>query len=159
QHRALHLFEQLTGGTVAAGLVDAYPGQRPHPTIHVTAARIEQVLGIAIPAASVTGVLRALGVRCDPAADGCVVVPPAWRHDVQTPDDVIEDVSRIHGYDSLPPTMLRGSLPPVEQRPIEALRERIRDIAVGLGLDEVINYTLTDAQALGRMVDPADNVR
>jgi hypothetical protein len=39
------------------------------------------------------------------------VRPPDWRPDVSIPDDVIEDIGRIHGYENLPATMLRGVLP------------------------------------------------
>ena len=39
--------------------------------------------------------------------------------------------------------MLRGSLPAAEPRPLEELRERLRDLAVSLGFEEIITYTLT----------------
>ncbi len=160
QHRALHLFEQLTGGTVAKGLVDVYPGKQPARTINLTAARIEQVLGIAIAPAEVRQILTDLGFGCDAGGDGIYhVQPPYWRPDVELPDDVIEDVARIYGYDKLPATMLRGSLPEVEARPVEDLRERVRDLAVSQGFQEIITYTLTDMAHLNRVVEPGDPIR
>ena len=159
QHRALHLFEQLTGGTVAAGIIDVYPGRQPRPKIVLPAARVEQVLGIAIPATDVSRILTSLGFTCQVRGDAYDVEPPDWRPDVVIPDDVIEDIGRIYGYDALPATMLRGSLPEPEPRPLEDLRERVRDTVVGLGFDEIITYTLTDAAHLERVVEPGDPVR
>ena len=159
QHRALHLFEQLTGGTVAAGLVDVYPGREERPAIVVTEARIEQVLGIPIPAADVTRILAALGFGCVPGAGEFRVTPPDWRPDVEIADDVVEDIGRIYGYDKLPATQLRGRLPEPEFNPLRDLRERLRDLAVALGFQETISYTLTDLPRLARMVPEDDRLR
>jgi len=159
QRRALHLFEQLTGGTVAAGLVDVYPGKQPAPIIELSSARIEQVLGIAVPSEEVQRILEALGFVCEQVAEGYRVTPPDWRPDVERADDVVEDIGRIYGYDKLPTTMLRGRLPAPEFNPLRDLRERVRDLAAALGFQEIITYSLTDTARLNRMVDPHDNRR
>jgi phenylalanyl-tRNA synthetase beta chain len=160
QHRALHLFEQLTGGRAAGGLVDVYPGKEPARTIVVEAARIEQVLGIAIPTDDVRRILTDLGFVCHFVPPGKYSVqPPDWRPDVEIADDVIEDIGRIYGYDKLPTTMLRGRLPAPEFDPVRDLRERVRDLAAALGFQETISYTLTDRTKLGRMVPESDSLR
>ncbi len=160
QHRALHLLEQLTGGKAAAGIVDVFPGKEPPRRITLDGARIERVLGISVPDAEVQRILTGLGFGCEhPSAGAFTVTPPDWRPDVELADDLIEEVGRIYGYDRLPATMLRGSLPPTERRPVEALRERVRDLAVGLGFQEIITYTLTDEARLARVVAPGDTRR
>jgi len=157
QHRALHLFEQLTGGTIARGIVDVYPGRRAPRTVVLPAARIEQVLGVAIAPDEVRSILTNLGFVCHHLPpDRFSVQPPPWRPDVEIPEDVIEDIARIHGYGTLPATLLRGSLPSVEPRPVELLRERLRDLAAASGFQEIITYTLTDTAKLARVVDPGD---
>ncbi|MGH2633299.1 MAG: phenylalanine--tRNA ligase subunit beta, partial [Tepidiformaceae bacterium] len=155
-HRALNLFEQLAGGRVASEFVDVYPGAKPQRTINLPDARIEQVLGIAIPVDDAVRILTGLGFGCDVASGSYNVQPPAWRPDVELADDVIEELGRIYGYENLPATMLRGSLPPVEPQPLEELRERVRDLAVSLGFQEIITYTLTGESRLERVVDPSD---
>ncbi|MGI8926040.1 MAG: phenylalanine--tRNA ligase subunit beta [Tepidiformaceae bacterium] len=160
QHRALHLFGELTGGRIARGLVDVFPGKQAPRTITLEAARIEQVLGITVPREEVQRILSGLGFECEPLAfSAYAVVPPDWRPDVQIPDDVIEEIGRIHGYDQLPATRLRGTLPPPEPRPLEALREHLRDLIVAAGFQEVLTYTLTDRARLARVVDPGDAER
>lgn len=159
QHRALHLIEQIAGGTVAAGLIDVYPSPLPLPSVGVSNARVEKVLGITVPEAEVRRILEALGFTVAVQPEGYTVTPPYWRPDVLIHDDVIEEIGRIYGYDRIPPTMLRGTLPAPEPRPVEDLRERIRDIAVGLGFYEVINYSLVDERILNPVVDGTDELR
>jgi phenylalanyl-tRNA synthetase beta chain len=102
-------------------------------------------------------ILTGLGFVCHHIPpDRYSVQPPYWRPDVLIPEDVIEDIARIHGYEQMPATMLEGSLPPVEPRPVEDTRERARDLAAALGFQEVITYTLTDPEHLGRVVDEGD---
>jgi phenylalanyl-tRNA synthetase beta chain len=153
QHRALHLFEQLTGGTVAAGIVDVYPGKQPPKTIILEAARIRGVLGIEIAPDEVRDVLGGLGFLVHHLPpDRYSVQPPYWRPDVEIPEDVIEDLGRIYGYDKLPATSLEGALPEPEFNAVYDVREELRDAAVAAGLQEVINYTLTDLPTLAKVV-------
>lgn len=160
QHRALHLFEQLTGGSVASGLVDVYPGKAERRTVVVTASRIEQVLGISVPRAEVERILGDLGFECEfLEPETYSVRPPDWRPDVQIADDVVEDIGRIYGYDKLPTTKLRGVLPEPEAAPTRDLRERLRDLAASMGFQETINYTLSDLARLRRMVPESDHIR
>ncbi len=160
QRRALHLFEQLTGGTVATGLVDVYPGEQLRRTILVEADRISRVLGIEVPVDDVRRILTDLGFVCHFTPPGRYSVqPPDWRPDVEIADDVIEDIGRIYGYDKLPATMLRGMLPEPEPNPLMDLREDVRDLAVAAGFQEVITYTLTEKAKIERVVSPSDVVR
>ncbi len=159
QERALHLLEQVAGGRPAAGLVDSFPTPLPSPRITLRAARIEQVLGIAIDPAEVHRILSALGFDVTESGDAFEVTPPFWRPDVALPDDVIEELIRVHGYEKLPTTVLRGALPEAQPRPLERVRERVRSLAAGLGFQEVISYTLTSGEVLSRVVAPGDEDR
>ncbi len=159
QHRALHLFELCTGGRVARGLVDVYPTRLDPAPIHLPIARIEQVLGMTIPGPDVERMLTALGFDVRASAHAYVATPPHWRPDVELPDDLIEDVGRIYGYDQLPATTLRGALPRVDPRPVPDLRERLRHLMAGVGFQEIITYSLTDEATLAEVVDASDPER
>ena len=159
QQRALHLLEAVAGGRPAAGLVDVFPTPLPSPAITLTASRIEQVLGIAIAPEGVERILGSLGFAVTAAPEGYLVTPPFWRPDVALADDLIEELIRVYGYEKLPTTALRGSIPEAEARPLERTRERARTLAAGLGFQEVVNYTLTSAEELARVVAPDDDRR
>ena len=67
--RALELMRQWTGGTVARGLVDSYPG-RPEPVVvDITPAEVERQLGVRIPLDEIVRILRALKFGCEVVGD------------------------------------------------------------------------------------------
>src|SRR5207253_11158169 len=86
---------------------------------------------------------------------------PPHRVDIQEgPADLIEELVRIHGYDRLPATLLADRLPEQHTNRSLVMEERVRDILVNAGLQEVITYSLTMPEreaALG--LPPAEYVR
>jgi len=144
--RTAELLRQLAGGTVCQGVVDCYSSPLPATPIKLELAYVERLLGMNIPAADIARILRSLEYQVDNPSDSASfsVVPPVHRVDIQHgAADLVEDIARIYGYDKLPTTMLADELP--VQRDNVALQgeERVRDILVSLGLQEVMCYSLT----------------
>jgi phenylalanyl-tRNA synthetase beta chain len=84
-------------------------------------------------------------------APGLYVTPPWWRPDLRIPDDLAEEVARILGYDALPTTTVRGAIPHMPHNAQRELRERLRDLLVGAGMQEVLTYPLTSLANLQRL--------
>ena len=147
--RATQLLAELAGGSVAKGIIDVYPGARERATLHLTEGRIQQVLGISITMDKVRGVLESLGFECEESGAGELKVSaPYWRTDISIEDDLVEEVARISGYDDIPTTPLSGRIPPNEPDEARGLRERVKDILAGCGMQEVVNYSLSDLKGL-----------
>ena len=159
QARALHLLERVAGGRPAAGIADVFPDPAPAAPIALADARVEQVLGMAIPRAETRRILGALGFAVEERGEAIAATPPFWRPDVACADDLVEELIRIHGYERLPATALRGAPPDAAPRPLEEVRERARELAAGLGFQEIVSYTLTSAEELARVVAPDDAER
>ncbi len=144
--RAAQLMEQLADGTVCKGLVDRYPAPLPARVVELHAAEVRRVLGIDVSLEEMQRVLRSLEFKVEAVArDRLRVTVPGHRLDIQEGSaDLIEELVRIHGYDRLPASMVADQLP--EQHGDQALRheERIRDLLVDCGLQEVITYALTE---------------
>ena len=158
--RAVKLMVELCGGKAAQGIVDVYPGKERDIRVTVTRARLRQVLGIDLPVAEVRQILTSLGFTCRwLPPDRYVVRVPYWRTDVRIPDDVAEELARIYGYNRLPSTTLGGVIPEAEPQPQRGLRERMRDLLVAAGLQEVIHYSLTDLETLGKVLSPEELAR
>ena len=139
--RAAALIIETAGGTAFAGLVDAYPGRVHAPQVVVTQRRIEQILGVQPSVERVRDILSGLGIsnRWLPPDRYAVTCPP-WRSDITVPDDVVEEIGRIEGYDNLPSEPLPGAVPEPEHDAERELGERIRDVLASLGLREIITY-------------------
>ena len=152
--RATKLLVELADGKAAAGMVDTFP-VKPDPVIvHLRKKRIPQVLGVDPPEEQVTSSLTSLGFAVTVANDAFTVTAPYWRRDVSCPDDVVEEVARVIGYDHIPAEPLAGRVPPRVPQPVRELRERTRDILVEAGMQEVITYPLTSMEVLQRVVAP-----
>ena len=150
--RAMGLLLEIAGGTAAKGIIDAYPGRKEPPTVKITTARIKQSLGVDMAIDEVERVLASLGFhRSDTGTaekDELLLEVPYWRSDLALEDDLVEEVARTVGYDSIPITMMSTPIPHHEPKPLRALREHVRDILAASGMQEVITYSLTDHETL-----------
>ena len=147
--RATQLLSELADGTVAKGIIDIYPGAREQAPLSITESRIKQVLGVSIEMDKVKGVLESLGFECEESGEGALkVTTPYWRTDISIEDDLLEELARISGYDDIPTTPLSGRIPLNEPDEARALRDAVKDILAGCGMQEVVNYSLSDVRGL-----------
>lgn len=149
--RACALLEELAGAVTAQGVVDVYPRPYPPRTIVLPAGEVRRILGISLTAEEVAELLRPLGFACTVEEETVRVDVPSFRMDVSFPADLLEEVARMYGYDRIPATLLRDVLPPQRGNALLELQERIRDILVGCGMDEVITYSLTNLRSVSRL--------
>jgi phenylalanyl-tRNA synthetase beta chain len=136
--RVAALIISLAGGQVAMPPVDLYAGDRPQTPIVLRAARLERVLGVALPPARVASLLQSIGCKADVERDrGDVhVVPPTWRRDLVAEVDLIEEVARLHGYDALPDEIRPYRPGTSADDPLWGTAARLRDALSAAGLLE-----------------------
>jgi phenylalanyl-tRNA synthetase beta chain len=148
--RATQLIQQVAGGAVAPGIIDIYPGaEEPKPAVSLTLQRLKAVLGMDLDMDQVEQVLGSLGFqtrRTDPSSLSVDV--PYWRNDINIEEDLIEEVVRIVGYDSVPTTMLSTPIPYHQPSAMLELRERVKDALATVGMQEIISYPLVDLEDL-----------
>lgn len=150
--RAIALMVELVGGRAARGIVDVYPGVTVRRPIRLSIGRVRQVLGVDFGRDRVEQTLASLGFTCERQGDEELLVSvPYWRTDVNIVEDLIEEVARVIGYEEIPTTMLSGEIPHHAPAPLAVLKERIRDILVGCGMQEVITYSMTGADTLQKI--------
>jgi phenylalanyl-tRNA synthetase beta chain len=110
--RATALLLEIAGGQpgeiIEAALPEHLPTRLP---ITLRRARIQRLLGIAIEDTEVECILTALGMMVEPLIDGWRVSPPSRRFDIGIEEDLIEEVARIHGYDTIPASLPPGAPP------------------------------------------------
>ncbi|MCI0380103.1 MAG: phenylalanine--tRNA ligase subunit beta, partial [Gemmataceae bacterium] len=149
---------QFAGGTVCAGVVDNYPAPLPPQVVELKLSAVQRLLGVEFPKAEAVRILKALefGVE-DKGAGTLRVTTPPHRLDIQVGEaDLIEELVRVYGYDRLPATLLADQLPKQETNTALVFEERVRDILVGCGLQEVVTYALTTPEREAPF-GPADN--
>jgi phenylalanyl-tRNA synthetase beta chain len=151
--RCAELIQQLAGGEVLAGVVDAFPAKRAPRKIALTRAEVLRVMGADIPDKEIEAILAALGfapVRVD-ANRGSVgsllaaweCTQPSWRADVEREIDLVEEVARHYGFDKFPPR-LPAARQAAARLPHAEAEDRLRERLVGLGYREILTVTHVD---------------
>ena len=148
--RAVRLMREHASARLV-GTTDVYPNPRPRSAIRMPASDVVRVLGADItPQESVDALVR-LGFETS-LRDGTIeATAPDVRTDISIPEDIVEEVGRIVGYDRIPTRMPSGPLPVHEPHPFELGRERARDVLVGAGLQDTISYAAIDPAWLMRL--------
>ena len=98
---------QLTGGTIARGIVDYFPAPPEPVVVDLSVAGVERLLGIELSSGEIQGILEALEFKVEGAGDGTLqATVPDYRMDISTgvvgQADLTEEVARIYGYDRIP---------------------------------------------------------
>ncbi len=148
--RAVRLMREHASARLV-GATDVYPHPRARSVVRLPANDVERVLGMPVTADESIDVLRRLGFDAKLSGDTIEATAPAVRTDIGIPEDIVEEVARVVGYDRIPMRLPSGPLPAHERHPLETLRERARDILVGLGLQETISYAAIDPAWLTRL--------
>ncbi len=161
--RGLQFMAQWSGGTVAPGLVDEYPLQPKDSVVDVTPQDVKRLLGIDLTVEKIAELLTHLAFKCEVITNSQLrVTAPSHRMDIGEGvvglADVLEEVARSYGYDNIPETRMSDSLPPQIGNPVHEWEERVRDILVSLGVQEVVNYRLTSPEREGRLIAYDDYV-
>ena len=151
--RAADLMRQYANGSVCQGLVDCYPAPRPPQVIDFNTEQMDRLLGFKIEPTEALRILRALEFKVESAgANAYKVTVPTHRLDVQEGTaDLVEEIVRIYGYDRVPTTLLSEPLPKQQANEPIVFEEKVRDILVDCGLQEVICYSLTTPEKEARL--------
>ncbi|MCL4541151.1 MAG: phenylalanine--tRNA ligase subunit beta [Chloroflexi bacterium] len=154
--RAAELLTLLTEGEVAPGVVDVYPFPETARVIALSRATVNELLGSSYSVEHIERVLTSLGYTLANVGSGAwnVTVPTA-RRDVHLDVDLIEDVARISGYDTIPTKLPSTEQPPTSSDAWSAFEERLRHVLLGLGLTEVVSYALTSRESMKRLLAAA----
>jgi phenylalanyl-tRNA synthetase beta chain len=151
------------GGEIVPGMVDAYPVPQAQPVIYTTASEVRRQLGMDVSLEQIGAALQKLDCVVEPAGDAPAdapakatfglhrepdepllrALPPWYRLDLQIPADLTEEVARVIGYERIEATLMADVLPPQRHNLTLETEEKLRDVLVGCGLQETINYALT----------------
>jgi phenylalanyl-tRNA synthetase beta chain len=131
----LTLITDIAGGEVE-GVVDVYPTPPVVAPVSVTCTRINGLLGSTFSLAQVTDVFGRLGLDVSVDGETFTIVPPFERTDLTIPEDLIEEVGRIIGYDQISSMQFAAPDSAPEQSRFRGI-ERMKDQLVEQGFIEV----------------------
>jgi len=158
----LERMHQWGGGIIYKGLVDNYPLPPVDPEVELTVADVKRKLGIEISPTKMANILTRLEFNCQIFNDSIIVKTPPSRLDIGTGEigkaDLIEEIARIYSYNNIPETDLADDLPLQRNNISLELEDRVKNLLVELGLQEVNTYRLSSEDRENRML-PKDSIR
>ena len=76
------------------------------------------------------------------------VIAPFWRTDLELPEDIVEEVGRLYGFDKLPRQLPMRSIKPAPRNPRRQLKQAIRQSLSRAGANEVLTYSFVHERVL-----------
>ena len=131
--RFVKLVKDIDGGAVIdSKLTDEYVKRYPQITLTFDKAYVDRYTGIEISNERIVQTLTLLGFGVDEKDGVFTVTVPSWRatKDVTIKADIIEEITRIYGYDNFEITTTRSPLKPVHSAPERLIADEIKDILV-----------------------------
>ena len=133
----LALIKEVAGGEAVA-IVDSYPSRAKRGIVEVSLEKINGILGADFSKEEVENVFKRLGLETKIDGDVFMITPPFERTDLTIPEDLVEEVGRIMGYDRVPATELpfdsaQGKPDQARYRGIE----KVKDFLIERGFTEV----------------------
>ncbi|MFT5139201.1 MAG: phenylalanyl-tRNA synthetase beta chain [Rhodothermales bacterium] len=147
--RMTGLLLEITGGEAGPVTLTESPEYLPAQNqVNLRLDRINRILGIVLEYGYVTGILESLGMQLVQGDRKWSVQAPGSRFDIAIEEDLIEEVARIHGYDTLPATLPAGEIGinTISERQVPLTQ--MREAMCAAGYQEAINYSFVDSALL-----------
>lgn len=160
-NRAAGLIAELSGGTVCRNYIDEYPQKVASvKDIPLRLEKVRQLVGMEIGARDVVRILRGIDMMVKPEGKGTyLVTPPTCRVDISREIDLIEEIIRLYGYDQVPVTLPNVAVGEMEVVPRLELEEKIRQVLIGSGFTEIVNYSFGTPLAVDNLFLPENDHR
>jgi phenylalanyl-tRNA synthetase beta chain len=146
--RAADLLQQIAGGAAGPSQLTrarSASGSGAEPVwVALRRDRLERLLGVAVPDAEVSSLLAAVTGRVENISGGWRVPVPSHRFDIRIETDLIEEVARLRGFDSIAES--HAAAPQIAGYATETRidNERLFTAMADAGYREVITYTFVD---------------
>lgn len=148
---------------VISSLSDVDYSSKEPVYIEVSTDFINKRLGIEITNEYIEETLAGLGFEVEKKENNFYRLKvPTYRatKDIEIPEDIVEEIGRIYGYDNIPPVAPKLEVKPVQENPLHILRRTIRETLSGSGLKEVYNYSFVGTDQIKKLeLDPQEHVK
>jgi phenylalanyl-tRNA synthetase beta chain len=148
-NRAAQLMAELGGGVLVDGIIDAHLAPAPVKRIELSTSDTNRRLGTRLDQPEMIRCLESVGFQVTARdLETLTATVPSFRVDVSRPEDLMEEVARLWGYNNIPTTVPRISpaTHPIS-RSIE-IKDKIKDRMAGYGFSEILTYSFISQTAV-----------
>lgn len=135
------------GGVTVAGDLDA---QKKELTFFYE--ELKRLSGIEVPKKIIHHILESLGLEIkDLAENKMTLIMPTFREDIRRSADIVEEILRIYGFDKVPARISKMISSPIRKSRERQVKDKLRELLPGMGLNEIMSYSLINEAAAGLM--------
>tara|TARA_B100000959_G_scaffold191791_1_gene200491 strand:- start:464 stop:2887 length:2424 start_codon:yes stop_codon:yes gene_type:complete len=160
--RAALLITEICGGEISSEITDVYPNKIEHFAVELTYEKMDNLIGEVLDRGVVKSILKDLEIEItDANDDGLSLLVPPFRADVQREVDVIEEVLRIYGFNTVEiSSRLNTTISYSDRVNPEEICNAISDLLSSNGFYETMNNSLTKGKytTLISELDESQNV-
>ena len=157
--RACQLVNLLACGEVIDDVYDCYPNPKEKKVVKASVKRINDRIGMQVPAETMVQILTNLFMDVNVDGDTLTVIAPEYREDIETEEDLSEEVLRIYGYEHITSTPIRGETTPGTRNLHMQMTDKIGRILSDKGLYEIRNFSFISPKMIEKLGLDADDKR
>lgn len=141
--RAAELIQKVAGGTPSKECVSAVSAPFEAKQIDLRIAQIERLIGIHLSESEVRDLLERLECEVKGKEDAILsVTPPSYRNDLLSEIDLIEEVTRLYGFNNIARKTCRFAVSSTSHHPLYLIEKKVRDRLIREGLQEFLTCNL-----------------
>jgi phenylalanyl-tRNA synthetase beta chain len=153
------VYDAGAGGSVASAVADddhTAGRQSVHVPVALHIDFVNARLGLVLSADDMATLLKNVEFGVEIDGDQLTVTAPFWRTDIELPEDVVEEIGRLYGFDKLPLALPKRDITPVVQEPLLKQKTKIRNALVAAGANELLTYSFVHGNLLDKVTQPRD---
>lgn len=154
---AVEMMKQWSGAKCVSNVAEVCSDSGISATIETSSDLINDILGSNFTIGQITTTLQNAEFKIDQNDDKIVITAPYWRSDVHIVEDIIEEVGRLNGFDSINPVLPRRDFVAVRPSGFDEFRGKLRQVLVGSGANEVLNYSFIHGDIMTKAGQRTDN--
>jgi len=157
-HQAVELLESWAGSVRVSDVADSAQEQQKAPTINLVVSNVNSILGTLLSAKDIEETLRlAEFAASEKHTNELVVDTPYWRKDIHIPEDLIEEIGRLRGFDTISPRLPIRDFTAISPDTFDVFRQKIRNTLARAGANEVLTYSFVHGDSIKKANQQPDN--
>ncbi len=146
--RVASIIKEVAGAKVISGKIDVYKNKVKPKKIKLNFGDIKRIIGVEISRMEIVKILSKLGFEVSGTGDLSVLVP-TFRQDVVIPENLIEEIGRVYGYDKILSILPYSYLEPATRNEELFWQNKSKDVFKELGFSEIYTYSFVGDEEKG----------
>lgn len=154
---AVELLAEFTGAYPVTEIIEDYPRKTEPVSLAISTETVNSILGEKLPAEKIASTLKNAEFEVNENDGNLQVTAPYWRADIHIPEDIVEEIGRINGFDAIEPVLPPRDFAAIRPSNFDMLRSSIRDILARAGGNEVLTYSFVHGDTLKKAGQNPEN--